>query len=51
MDSTEKLSQEKFKELMQDIYVKGQESESINTEEILIELTNKLSLILKEHEI
>ncbi|WP_162990142.1 hypothetical protein [Mesobacillus foraminis] len=48
MDGSDKLFQEKFKALMQDIYVKGEEAESLNIREVLVEITNKLSLILKE---
>ncbi|MFS0638310.1 hypothetical protein AB1K84_20605 [Mesobacillus foraminis] len=48
MYGDDKLLKEKFKAVMQDIYAKGERAESLNIREVMVEITDKLSLILKE---
>lgn len=47
MSITEKLSQQQFKALLEDIYTKGQESKTIKPEEIIKEIQNKLTTLLE----
>ncbi|MBS4205812.1 hypothetical protein [Lederbergia citrea] len=46
MSISEKLSDQQFKELLEDIYMKGQESEFIQAEDILKDIENKLMTLL-----
>lgn len=44
--SVEETAQQRFKELLQEIYVIGQESESIHTSEFIIEIKEMLSKVV-----
>lgn len=44
--SVQETPQQRFKELLQDIYVKGQESESIRTSEFIREIREMLSKVV-----
>ena len=46
MERIQDDSQQKFKELLQDIYVKGQETESIRTSEFIGEIKKMLSTVV-----
>jgi hypothetical protein len=48
MDAQE-TAQQKFKELLQDIYVIGQEAEHIETNELILEIKKKLSAVLEKN--
>lgn len=48
MSSTQETPQQKFKELLQDIYSIGQEAENIKTKEIIKEIKKKLSVVFEE---
>ena len=45
---TQETPQQRFKELLQDIYVIGQEAEHIETNELILEIKKKLSAVLKK---
>ncbi|MBT2679825.1 hypothetical protein J7E38_12500 [Bacillus sp. ISL-35] len=40
-------TQQRFKELLQEIYIRGQLIEDINTEELILEIQEKLTLVLE----
>lgn len=46
MERAQENFQQKFKEILQDIYVIGQESESIRTSEFISEIKEKLSKVV-----
>lgn len=41
-------TQERFKELLQDIYLIGQKAEHIETNELILEIKKKLSAVLEK---
>jgi hypothetical protein len=47
MDAKE-TTQQRFMELLQDIYVIGQEAEHIETNELILEIKKKLSAVLEK---
>lgn len=47
MSTSKKNSQEQFKELLQEIYIKGLETETIETNEMIMEIKEKLITVLK----
>ncbi len=47
LNFSEKLSQQQFKELLEDIYIKGQESEFVKTKEIVRDIQNKLMALFE----
>lgn len=49
MNLSEKLSQEKFVEMMNEIYLIGQLSESVKTTDIVQEIIDKFNEITKEN--
>lgn len=46
MERTQEDSQQKFRELLHDIYVIGQENESIRTSEFICEIKKMLSTVV-----
>jgi len=45
--SVQDTQQQRFKELLQDIYIRGQVVENIKTEELILEIQEKLTLVLE----
>ena len=45
--SIQETQQQRFKELLQDIYIRGQLIENIKTEELILEIQEKLTLVLE----
>ena len=45
--SVEETPQQRFKELLQDIYIRGQLVEKIKPEELILEIQEKLTLVLE----
>ncbi|MCM3574694.1 hypothetical protein M3172_15970 [Mesobacillus subterraneus] len=45
--SVEETPQQRFKELLQEIYIRGQLIEDIKTEELILEIQEKLTLVLE----
>lgn len=48
MGIQEKLSQEQFKEILMDVYIKGQEAKSIEMNEIISEIKKQLMNIVEK---
>ncbi|MEH7444047.1 hypothetical protein V7201_17180 [Bacillus sp. JJ1122] len=46
--STQESQQQRFKELLHDIYAAGQESENMKTNELIVEIKKKLSAVLEK---
>ncbi|MBS4179150.1 hypothetical protein [Lederbergia citrea] len=46
MSISEKLSEQQFKELLEEIYIKGYESDYVQAEDIIEDIENKLVTIL-----
>ncbi len=45
--SVQETQQQRFKELLQDIYIRGQLVENIKPEELILEIQEKLTLVLE----
>ncbi|WP_226645666.1 hypothetical protein [Mesobacillus subterraneus] len=45
--SVEETPQQRFKELLQEIYIRAQLIEDIKTEELILEIQEKLTLVLE----
>ncbi|ESU32059.1 hypothetical protein G3A_13060 [Bacillus sp. 17376] len=45
--SVQETQQQRFKELLQEIYIRGQLVEDIKTEELISEIQEKLTLVLE----
>ncbi|MFT9599870.1 hypothetical protein [Mesobacillus sp.] len=45
--SVQETQQQRFKELLQEIYIRGQLFEDIKTEELILEIQEKLTLVLE----
>jgi hypothetical protein len=45
--SVQETPQQRFKELLQEIYIRGQLIEDIKTEELILEIQEKLTLVLE----
>lgn len=45
--SVQEMQQQRFKELLQEIYIRGQLNEDIKTEELILEIQEKLTLVIE----
>ncbi|WHX41421.1 hypothetical protein QNH36_04480 [Mesobacillus sp. AQ2] len=45
--SVQETPQQRFKELLQEVYIRGQLIEDIKTEELILEIQEKLTLVLE----